>query len=736
MRAKLGSGNSSLNGARSWRSRLGRPLLCGVLVVSLAVSIAGMDLFVGPHPVADAKAGVDDYPAKLKNARQDSLVDPWLFYNRECTSFVAWRLNNDNLVDFDNYYGGVRWSDASKWKSAATKVGVKVDKNPVVGAVAWWAAGTPGSSRGHVAWVKSVTNNGIVIEEYNWATRGGYGTRTLAKTDSKYPSGFIHVGDLALSNVTKPAITGTARVGTKLTVSRGTWTPSGVKVSYSWRVDGAAIPGATAKTFTPTADLVGKQLRVKVTATKSGVKSAVARTAYTAAVTPGVFKNSAKPAISGTARVGTPLTASTGTWAPAGDSYTYQWYAAGKAISGATGKSYTPAPTDLGKTLTVGVSAVKGGYTTATSTSAATTAVAAGTFARTSGPTITGTAKVGSVLTASPGVWSPAATYGYQWLAGGKAISGATKSTYTPTVSDLGKKLTVTVKIASSGYTTVTETSSATAAVAVGTLLNSVAPTVSGTAQVGVTLTASAGKWSPAPTLTYQWYVSGAAVKGATGTSYTPVPADLGKSVQVRVTAKRDGYATAAVSSVASKPTAPGVVTMTTAPRITGTNLVHQTLTASTGTWSRKPEQVQYQWFVDGKPVAGATSATFRPKTDGRVRVRVTVRSVGYLPARANAAVHVFRGFASVDRKPSLTGRAIIGRVLTVHPAHVKPGRAKVTYTWWRDGHRIRHAHRKHYRVRTADEGHRIWAIVRVSKPGWQATTAETRHTLRAAEGD
>ena len=34
---------------------------------------------------ARALAGVDDYPANLKNAAQDALVDPWRFYNREGT---------------------------------------------------------------------------------------------------------------------------------------------------------------------------------------------------------------------------------------------------------------------------------------------------------------------------------------------------------------------------------------------------------------------------------------------------------------------------------------------------------------------------------------------------------------------------------------------------------------------------------------------------------------------------
>lgn len=724
------------DGSHSGRSRLGRSLLHGLLALTLAVSIAGLDLLAGPQPTAEAKPGIDDYPARLKNARQDSLVDPWLFYNRECTSFVAWRLNNDNQVDFDNYYGGIRWSDASKWKTAATKVGVPVDSTPVVGAVAWWAAGTPGSSRGHVAWVKDVTNTGIVIEEYNWATRGGYGTRTLARTDAKYPTGFIHVGDLALANVTKPAITGAAQVGTKLTVSAGTWTPSGATIRYSWRSDGVAIPGATKKSFTPTADLIGKPLRVKVTASKSGVKPAIARTAFTDAVVPGVFTSSARPAITGTAQVGVPLTASTGTWSPAGDDYAYQWSAGGVAISGATGPSYTPQPEDLGKRITVRVSAIKDGYTTSTAISIATTAVAAGTLTRTAGPTIIGTAQVGNRLTASPGQWSPVAAYSYQWLAGDKAVSGATKSTYTPTPTDIGKRLAVRVSVASAGYTTVTEKSATTALVAAGRLAVTTAPSVTGTAQVGVPLTAAPGTWSPTPTLTYQWLIGGRAVKGATSNRYTPAPADLGKSVQVKVTATRTGYTTATAASAASAPVLRGVLTMTAEPRIKGTNLVRQTLTATSGRWSLTPEQVQYQWFVDGKPVAGATAATFRSRTDGRVRVRVIVRSTGYQPARAKAAVHVYRGFASLDRRPGLTGRALIHRVLTAHPGTVTPGRATITYSWWRDGERIPHAHRKHYRVRTADQGHRIWAIVRVAAPGWQAAKAETRHTLRATLAD
>ena len=110
---------------------------------------------------------VDDYPSRLKSAAQDSLVDPWNFYNRECTSFVAWRLNNDAGIAFHNWYQGHHWGDAAIWKRAALDSGVPVDGVAARGAIAWWAKGSPGSS-GHVAWVIGVTSSSITVEEYNY----------------------------------------------------------------------------------------------------------------------------------------------------------------------------------------------------------------------------------------------------------------------------------------------------------------------------------------------------------------------------------------------------------------------------------------------------------------------------------------------------------------------------------------------------------------------------------------
>lgn len=44
-------------------------------------------------------------------------------------------------------------------------------------------------------------------------------------------------------------------------------------------------------------------------------------------------------------------------------------------------------------------------------------------------------------------------------------------------------------------------------------------------------------------------------------------------------------------------------------PAITGTKTVGQTLTCSSGTWSKSPS-FAYQWLRDGVPISGATAST------------------------------------------------------------------------------------------------------------------------------
>ncbi|MFF2387522.1 carboxypeptidase regulatory-like domain-containing protein, partial [Agromyces sp. NPDC058104] len=128
---------------------------------------------------------------------------------------------------------------------------------------------------------------------------------------------------------------------------------------------------------------------------------------------------------------------------------------------GATASTFKLTSAQAGKAITVAVKGALSGYATVSKTSAATAKVAT-----TATPTISGTVKVGSTLTAKPGTWTTGTTFTYQWYAAGTAITGATGSTFTPTTTHKGKTITVKVTGALSGYPTIAKTSAATVPVA------------------------------------------------------------------------------------------------------------------------------------------------------------------------------------------------------------------------------------------------------------------------------
>lgn len=166
-------------------------------------------------------------------------------------------------------------------------------------------------------------------------------------------------------------------------------------------------------------------------------------------------------------------------------------------------------------------------------------------------PKITGKAAVGNTLKANAGTWKPStASLSYQWYRSGKKVSGATAQTYVLTKADLGKKITVKVTGRQAEYKTATATSKATGKVKAGTIVPG-AVAVSGTIQVGqvVTATTNAADWAPnTVALSYQWYRSGKAIKGAKAATYTTLAADRGKKLSVKISAKLSGYTTRIVS--------------------------------------------------------------------------------------------------------------------------------------------------------------------------------------------
>jgi hypothetical protein len=77
-------------------------------------------------------------------------------------------------------------------------------------------------------------------------------------------------------------------------------------------------------------------------------------------------------------------------------------------------------------------------------------------------PRILGKVKVGKVMTASHGSWTPAATsYAYTWKRNGKVIKGVTGARYRAKKADKGKRITVTVTATRPGYASASATSPA-----------------------------------------------------------------------------------------------------------------------------------------------------------------------------------------------------------------------------------------------------------------------------------
>ncbi|MFG3037866.1 hypothetical protein ACGFYZ_13245 [Streptomyces sp. NPDC048330] len=297
------------------------------------------------------------------------------------------------------------------------------------------------------------------------APRAALGLSVLTHDGTRYSLGTVTVV-APLSATAAPSVVGTAVVGGTVTAKAGTWSPAPEAYAYQWKADGADVAGATGASYTVPAALFGKQLSVAVTARKAGHPVVTATSA--AVVVKGVAPKPVKaPYMTGWPRVGGKVTAVVGTWSPAPTGYAYQWRANGVAIAGATGASYVPVASVLGKKVTVTVTALRTGHLSGAATTTGYTVAAGLAPTATKAPYVTGTVRVGRTLSVNRGTWTPAPTaYGYQWYANGRAISGATKSWFTPTKAQRGTRITVKVTAYRTGHAAGVAWTRATGAVA------------------------------------------------------------------------------------------------------------------------------------------------------------------------------------------------------------------------------------------------------------------------------
>jgi hypothetical protein len=276
-------------------------------------------------------------------------------------------------------------------------------------------------------------------------------------------------------------------------------------------------------------------------------------TAIQQTVTTVAPSNSVLPVITGTERQGETLTCSTGTWSGTPTpTYAYGWERSGVDISGETSSTYLLAVADVGETITCVVTATN--IAGAVEAESAATGIIEQEYVapvNTVLPVISGTEQQGETLSVTDGTWTgyPAPSITYQWQRGGVNISGATSNTYLLAAADVGETITCEVTGTNAEGSATAETA------ATGTIdpensapVNSVLPVISGTEQVGETLSCSTGTWSgfPTPTYTYQWENTGVDISGATSSTYLVDATDEGDTLTCDVTATNsEGAATA-----------------------------------------------------------------------------------------------------------------------------------------------------------------------------------------------
>ena len=177
-----------------------------------------------------------------------------------------------------------------------------------------------------------------------------------------------------------------------------------------------------------------------------------------------------------------------------------------------------------------------------------------GTVTATNPVSISGSSAIGSLLTAQAPTWSPTGvTTTYQWLRNGANIGGQTGDSYTLVQADVGKQISVKATGTKVAYATGTSTSNAVSVTAGPAPVPSQSPSISGTKTVGQSLVANPGTWPSGARYTYRWLRNGAAISGATATSYRLQPADATKSIAVEVTASITGLSPGVATSSAVK---------------------------------------------------------------------------------------------------------------------------------------------------------------------------------------
>lgn len=333
----------------------------------------------------------------------------WQMYpGHNCTNYAAYMMVKAGLPNVRPWTNAT--GNAAGWGVGMADI---TNSRPAAGSIAWWTGGA-----GHVAYVEAVISSSeIMISEDSWG--GDFHWRIINKNQGGWPNGFIHFKDAAdggsvpdwrakpqsttvFTDATRSKIanlsmmkpgssawvdlnyvnTGTEKwVGKRLATSdraaspfaAPTWQSTVVPVAQS---QAEVAPGATATFSFPIVIPAGVADGTQIADVFEPVGAAGVRIPYgksTVSLTAdsrSLFSSTPTPKFSGTLAEGQTLTASAGTWSPStGTTLAYAWRRDGVVIPGATAKTHVLTGADVGRKMSVSVTATAPKYIPATTTS-------------------------------------------------------------------------------------------------------------------------------------------------------------------------------------------------------------------------------------------------------------------------------------------------------------------------------------------------------------------------------
>jgi hypothetical protein len=470
-------------------------------------------------------------------------------------------------------------------------------------------------------------------------------------------------------------------------------------ISYAWTRGGTSL--GSGATYVVTAADRTHEVTCTVTSVRTGYDEATNST-DSETVDYGAFTIGA-PSITGTAKVGQTLTCVPAVGTPG--TISYAWTRGATSLG--SGASYELTAADRTHVVTCTVTSVRAGYTDATNEVDSAT-VGYGTFTL-AAPSITGAAAVGETLTCAAAPDS-VGSLSYTWTRGATSLGSG--DTYELTPDDRTHVVTCTVTSVRAGYTDASnEVDSAT--VGSGSFCID-APSVTGTEQVGQTLTCAAAPGTSG-TISYAW-TRGATALGS-GTTYDLTPGDRTHVVTCTVTSVRDGY-TDATSSVDSASVDYGTFSID-APSITGTAKVGETLACAPAAGT--PGTVSYAW-TRGTTALGSGATYGLTAGDHAHEVTCTVTSTrdGYTDATSSEDSATV-GLGSFSIGPLMvSGDARVGKTLSCAVPPGTPGTA--SYSWVRGATALGPG--ATYEVVSGDLSQVVTCVVNVAREGYQDATA------------